>query len=83
VYYVNLFYMLFIPAVLGFKFTLSKTIVDAVDPNSPAQKAGLKEGDQVNLERALRVTDRLGGHIVTGHIDGIGIIVEKGWRWTL
>jgi riboflavin synthase len=37
----------------------------------------LKEGDQVNLERALRLTDRLGGHIVTGHIDGIGVISEK------
>jgi len=37
----------------------------------------LKEGDKVNLERALRLTDRLGGHIVTGHIDGIGVIVEK------
>lgn len=39
----------------------------------------LKEGDQVNLERALRITDRLGGHIVTGHIDGVGDIVEKRW----
>jgi riboflavin synthase len=37
----------------------------------------LKEGDHVNLERALRLTDRLGGHIVTGHVDGIGNIVEK------
>jgi riboflavin synthase len=37
----------------------------------------LKEGDQVNFERALKVTDRLGGHIVTGHIDGIGVITEK------
>jgi riboflavin synthase len=37
----------------------------------------LKEGDRVNLERALRLTDRLGGHIVTGHIDGIGEIVGK------
>ena len=37
----------------------------------------LKEGDQVNLERALRLMDRLGGHIVTGHVDGIGEIVEK------
>jgi riboflavin synthase len=37
----------------------------------------LKEGDRVNLERALRLADRLGGHIVTGHIDGIGVIVEK------
>ena len=37
----------------------------------------LREGDQVNLERALRLTDRLGGHIVTGHIDGMGKILEK------
>ncbi len=34
----------------------------------------LKMGDEVNLERALRVGDRLGGHIVSGHIDGIGTI---------
>jgi riboflavin synthase len=32
----------------------------------------LKKGDSVNLERALRLSDRLGGHLVTGHIDGIG-----------
>jgi riboflavin synthase len=37
----------------------------------------VKEGEEVNLERALRLMDRLGGHIVTGHIDGIGTIVEK------
>ncbi len=37
----------------------------------------LKGGDFVNLERALKLTDRLGGHIVTGHIDGMGVIVEK------
>ena len=37
----------------------------------------LEKGDLVNLERALRLTDRLGGHIVTGHVDGIGVIVEK------
>jgi len=36
----------------------------------------LKSGSYVNLERALRVSDRLGGHIVSGHIDGIGTIVE-------
>jgi riboflavin synthase len=39
--------------------------------------ARVKEADQVNLERALRLSDRLGGHIVTGHIDGIGIITER------
>lgn len=31
----------------------------------------------VNLERALRLSDRLGGHIVTGHIDGIARLKEK------
>ena len=36
----------------------------------------LKPGSYVNLERALRASDRLGGHIVSGHIDGIGTIVE-------
>jgi riboflavin synthase len=39
--------------------------------------ATVKEADQVNLERALRLSDRLGGHIVTGHSDGIGTITEK------
>jgi riboflavin synthase len=34
-------------------------------------------GDSVNLERALRLSDRLGGHLVTGHVDGTGIISEK------
>ena len=31
----------------------------------------LKKGDVVNLERPLRLSDRLGGHLVTGHIDGV------------
>ena len=34
------------------------------------------EGRRLNLERALKVGDELGGHIVTGHIDGIGEVVE-------
>lgn len=37
----------------------------------------LKLMDKVNLERALKLSDRLGGHIVSGHIDGTGIIIEK------
>jgi riboflavin synthase len=37
----------------------------------------VKEGEKVNFERALRLSDRLGGHIVTGHIDGIGVITDK------
>ncbi len=39
--------------------------------------AGLKSGDRVNLERAVRVGDRLGGHIMSGHIDGVGVIRSK------
>ena len=36
-----------------------------------------RNGVPVNLEKALRVGDRLGGHIVLGHVDGMGKIVEK------
>ena len=39
--------------------------------------ASVKEGNLVNLERALRLSDRLGGHIVTGHTDGVGTITER------
>ena len=37
----------------------------------------LRKGDYVNLERALRLTDRLGGHIVYGHIDGLAKLTAK------
>lgn len=37
----------------------------------------LKINDTVNLERALPANGRLGGHIVTGHIDGVGTIIKK------
>jgi riboflavin synthase len=37
---------------------------------------GWKVGTRVNLERALRVGDELGGHIVSGHVDGIASIVD-------
>ena len=37
----------------------------------------LRLGDEVNLERALRLSDRLGGHLVSGHVDGIGKILKK------
>ena len=39
--------------------------------------AELKPGDAVNLERTLRLGDRLGGHIVSGHVDGVGVIRSK------
>ncbi|TAN06078.1 MAG: riboflavin synthase [Rhodanobacteraceae bacterium] len=49
---------------------------------------GLHAGDRVNLEKALRLSDRLGGHLVSGHVDGVGSIVAiapdaRSQRWTL
>ena len=35
---------------------------------------GLKPGDPVNLERSIRLQDRLGGHLVSGHVDGTGTV---------
>ncbi len=46
--------------------TLSRTTLGALAP-----------GSKVNLERALRSGDRLGGHIVNGHVDGVGEVVSK------
>jgi riboflavin synthase len=46
----------------------------------------LRPGDRVNLERALAVGDRLGGHFVQGHVDGVGEIVglrEQEDAWLL
>jgi len=47
----------------------------------------LRIGDGVNLEKALRLADRLGGHLVSGHVDGVGAVervVDDGasQRWT-
>ena len=36
-----------------------------------------KVGQRVNLERSLRLGDRLGGHLVTGHVDGVGVVRER------
>jgi riboflavin synthase len=36
-----------------------------------------KVGERVNLERSLRLGDRLGGHLVTGHVDGVGVVRER------
>lgn len=46
----------------------------------------LKAGDPVNLEKALRLADRLGGHLVSGHVDGLGKVVSitpdgRSQRW--
>ncbi len=36
-----------------------------------------KIGDRVNIERAMRLSDRLDGHLVSGHIDGVGTILDR------
>lgn len=46
--------------------TLSKTIFEDA-----------RTGDCVNLERALRLSDRISGHLVSGHVDGVGTIASK------
>ncbi len=49
--------------------------------------AGLEhQGNHVNLEKALRLSDRLGGHMVSGHVDGVGEVVafnDIGESWRL
>jgi riboflavin synthase len=49
---------------------------DVVDESLRRTTLGaLAVGDPVNLERPVRATDRLGGHIVQGHVDGVGVVV--------
>jgi len=56
-------------------FDSEKFTVDAMAETMRRSNLGsLSKGDEVNLERALRLSDRLGGHIVSGHIDGVGKI---------
>lgn len=58
----------------------------SVETLSRTNLSSLRRGDPVNLERSLRVGDRLGGHMVQGHVDGVSDIlgVEKsGDYWTL
>jgi riboflavin synthase len=54
------------------KETLGRSSLGALEP-----------GSRVNLERPVRLQDRLGGHLVQGHVDGVGTIVsrEPGERW--
>ena len=52
-------------------------IVDVMGETLRRSNLGeLKKGDKVNLERALALGGRFGGHIVSGHIDGVGVIKE-------
>ena len=51
--------------------------VDAIAATIALTTLGeVRSGNDVNLERALRLGDRLGGHMVTGHVDGVARVVE-------
>ena len=68
--------------VPGRRFTVD------VSAESLARTAGLDRPGPVNLEKALRATDRLGGHIVSGHVDGVGRVerfepVGESWHFEI
>jgi riboflavin synthase len=46
---------------------------------------GIKVGDPVNLERAMTAATRFGGHVVLGHVDGVGQVISRepsdNWEW--
>jgi riboflavin synthase len=47
---------------------------------------GLEAGREVNLEKSLRLSDRLGGHLMQGHVDGVGVVSafeDVGGSWRL
>ena len=57
-----------------------------ISAESLARTAALAATGAVNLEKALRANDRLGGHLVSGHVDGIGVVTHfavTGESWTL
>lgn len=60
--------------------TLSGSVVRFTASGETMKKTILgsyKDGRRVNLERALKVGDRLGGHLVSGHVDGLGRLLER------
>ncbi len=62
----------------GFDFEVSR--------ESLARTVGLDAPGPVNLEKAMRLTDRVGGHLVSGHVDGVGRVVRfepAGESWAL
>ena len=60
------------------KFLRGSFVVDVSDETvRRSTLSELRQGGSVNLERALRLSDRLGGHIVSGHVDAIGTITMR------
>lgn len=66
--------------------TANRQFTVDVSAESFARTCGLDSTGPVNLEKALRAHDRLGGHIVSGHVDGVGSVAEfaqVGESWLL
>ena len=62
------------------------TFMIDISAESLDKTAGLAEPGPVNLEKALRPQDRLGGHLVSGHVDGVGTVLrmaQVGESWEL
>ena len=60
------------------KFIRGAFVADVSDETmARTTLGGVHQGTKVNLERALRLSDRLGGHLVTGHIDGVGRVLLR------
>lgn len=59
------------PDATGFSADLS---VETLDKTSLGDR---REGDSVNLELAMRASDRLGGHLVSGHVDGLATLISR------
>jgi riboflavin synthase len=71
--------------VTTFDTAASSFTID-ISAESLDKTAGLDEQGTVNLEKALRANDRLGGHLVSGHVDGIGHVnhfAQVGESWEL
>lgn len=70
-------------AVNGVCLTVSRLLSSAFEADVMAETMRrtsmgmLKKGSTVNLERAMQLNGRFGGHIVSGHIDGIGTVINK------
>lgn len=63
-----------------------KTFEADVSAETLACTTGFAAGTPVNLEKALRLADRLGGHLMTGHVDGVGAVAafaREGASWRL
>ena len=70
-------------AVNGVCLTVTKLLSNTFEADVIAETmrrtamATLKKGSAVNLERAMQLNGRFGGHIVSGHIDGVGTVINK------